>query len=429
MKSKWALSFLIALFSMSFVFALNYSSDGSHDVNKGDYITLNNGWKVEIVLIGFSSTGETIQLRVYDPRGNSYPTSPYIASFQKAEGKKKFGSDTKLGVELEIISVSGTTLNQAGVSWTEKSDASINFVSINEDLPGSVSGGNSTSPISQDTNKVLTYKNGRKVTLGLGEEFLMGNNYKLKLESFDQRWFNPIFSLFDDNGAKVDNYITLGKDTDSSLGSYVYVNDYDQNSVDLTVIDGTKVTFGTDWNLFSIYLDDGDGFGTILESTCNEATIWGWDSKNRDYEKIGLLKEGTKIPSNRGLWVRVQSKKDTSSDMDCVLIVSGKNSVSTNSIKLNKGWNAIGSPISAYGRVEEYEGGTNFNFLTFNDIKGDCVIEKGPWQFLATKYTHTSIISDIFDERKFSKPFEDTLRLNRGYFIKVANDCTLGDIK
>ncbi|MEK6861535.1 MAG: hypothetical protein AABY07_06200, partial [Nanoarchaeota archaeon] len=229
------------------------------------------------------------------------------------------------------------------------------------------------------------------------------------------------------NGNKIDDGIGVGENVDTSLGSLIHVNNYNTNSAELTIIDGSKVTFGTGWNLFSIYLEDGDGYGIVLESTCNKGTMWVWNNDLKDYENFGALQEGAKIPAGKGIWVKIQTQRNTQSDIDCEIIVSGKKSVTTNGIQLKAGWNLIGAPISAYGEREEFKGGSNFNLLSFGDILGDCQIEKGPWQFLATKYTHTSIASDILEERQFSKPFENKLRLNRGYFIKVTKDCTLGD--
>ena len=114
--------------------------------------------------------------------------------------------------------------------------------------------------------------------------------------------------------------------------------------------------------------------------------------------------------------------------MDCEVIVSGIKGVSIKGIKLNAGWNLIGAPISAYGNREVFDGGSTFNLLSFENILGDCKLDKGPWQYLGTKYSDFSIKSEVAEQYKFSEPFQDNLRLNRGYFIKVAGDCTLNDI-
>lgn len=413
----------VLLFSFAFVNASEFSGDGTHTIKKGDFITIDNGWKIEILTVGLGPYSETVNFRLYDSDGVAYPESPYQRSVQKIEGRKKFGTSERLKVEIEVLEVFGEELARAGVSWVEKENARINIVSIDEALPGAVSGDEEI----EEVDKELTYKDGKRVTIKVEEEITLGNGYKFKLDRFDQRFGSPYFSLYDSNGDKIDDGIGVGENVDTSLGSLIHVNNYNTDSSELTIIDGSKVTFGTGWNLFSIYLEDGDGYGTVLESTCNRGTMWAWNNELKDYENFGALQEGAKIPAGKGIWVRIQTQRNTQSDIDCEIIVSGKKSVTTNGIQLKAGWNLIGAPIIAYGEREEFEGGSNFNLLSFDNILGDCRLEKGPWQFLATKYTHTSIVSDILEEHQFSRPFENKLRLNRGYFIKVIDDCTLGD--
>jgi len=263
--------------------------------------------------------------------------------------------------------------------------------------------------------------------LNIEEETTLDNGYKLKLDRFDQRWGSPYFSLYDSSGNMIDEGIGIGKEVGASLGSFVYVKDYTESSVDLLIIAGSKLTFGTGWNLFSIAVGEEDSYGTILESTCNKAPMWTWNSELNDYEKVGILEEGTKIPTGKGIWARIRTKKDVNADIDCEVIVSGTKSVTTEGTQLKAGWNLVGAPMSAYGEREVFDGGSNFNLLSFDDILGDCVIEKGPWQYLGTKYSHFNIKSEVAEEHKFSQPFENNLRLSRGYFIKVVDDCTLTD--
>ncbi len=406
-------------------YASDFSGDGTHEVKKGDVIKLDNGWKVEIIGIFWGYSGEEFNFKLFDPKGKEYPGAPFQNTVSKPEVGKKFGTDSKLKVEIKSLELLGKTSPTGSPLVKAYEKVRVNIASIDESLPKMVT--SKESKKIEEVNKTLTYKNGKKVVLKIGDETTLGNGYKLKLDSFDQRWSSPYFSFYNSQGKKIDEYIGVGKGVGTSLGSYVHVNDYGKDSVDLTIIDGSKVTFGTGWNLFSIYMEDGDGYGTVLESTCNQATMWGWNNSSKNYENLGNLKEGGKIPAGKGVWVKIQTKKNTISDIDCEILVSGKKSVTTSGVKLKAGWNLIGAPISAYGQREEYDGGSNFNRLNFSDILGDCKIDRGPWQFLATIYTHTSIVSDLFDTRKFSKPFENKLRLNRGYFIKVANDCVLKD--
>ncbi len=408
------------------VSATEYSGDGTHTIKKGDKITIDNGWQIEIVTVGIGSYTEIVNFRLYDADGTSYPESLSQNSVKKIEGMKKFGSNSRLRIEIEVLEVSGEELARAGVSWVEKENAKINIVSIDEALPGGVSGGDD---VIEEVDKELTFRDGKDVSLNIGEQTTLGNGYKLKLDRFDQRWKSPYFSIYDSEENMIDEYVGIGKEVGASLGSFVYVKDYTEESVDLLLIDGSKLTFGTGWNMFSIHIGDGDGYGTILESTCNKAPMWVWNNELDDYEKVGLLEEGTKIPAGKGIWAQIQTKKNTQSDIDCEVIVSGTNGVTTEGTQLKSGWNLIGAPISAYGDREIVEDGSNFKMLSFDNILGDCKLEKGPWQFLGTKYSHFNIKSEIAEEHKFSEPFQNNIRLNRGYFVKVIDDCTLTDKK
>jgi hypothetical protein len=419
------------------VFAENIG-DGTYTVKNGDSIILDNGWKIVIKSIGIGSASEILGIDYYDSEGNPViasnihdrGTNSFMGQIQKIEGAKKFGTSTHLKFQFEILEVSGETISSSGM-WVEKENAKINVISIDETLPGAMTE-NDGEEI-QEVNKVLTYKDSQDVNLIIGEETTLGNGYKLKLERFDQRWGNPYFLLYNSEGDIIESNIGIGKDADANLGSYIYIKDYSNKEVNLKIIEGTKLTFGTGWNMFSIPLEDGDGFGTVLESSCNDAILWIWNNDLNDYEKIGILKEGTKIPSNKGIWAKIRTKNDITSEEDCGVLVSGKKSITTNGTKLKAGWNLIGSPISSYGKSEISESGSTFNALTFNDILGDCKIEKGPWQYLSTIWTsnywqNSGEQGGLTEYHKFTKPLQNKLMLNRGYFIKVIDDCTLGDI-
>jgi|TARA_B100002003_G_scaffold245082_1_gene272299 hypothetical protein len=423
-KSVFLFFGLILIGFIILVGAADYSGDGTHTVQIGDIVTIDNSWKVEILGISMAHYGEQIKFRTYDSQGNAYPSSTHLNTLDKIEGDQKFGTEDVLKVEIEVLEVFGDTTPTGSQFVTIYENAKINIVSIDEALPGVVSSG---SEDIEEVDKDLTYKDANLVSLSIGEETTLGNGYKLILDRFDQRWGSPYFSLYDSKDNMIDESLGVGKEVDVSLGSLIYVKDYTQDSVDLLVIEGSKLTFGTGWNMFSIHIEDGDGSGTILESTCNKAPMWVWDNELGDYEKVGVLEEGAKIPSGKGIWSKIQTKKNVQSDIDCEIIVSGTNSVTTKGTRLMSGWNLIGAPISAYGDREIVESGSNFNLLSFDDILGDCRLEKGPWQYLGTKYSHFNIKSEVADEHKFSEPFENYLRLNRGYFIKVIDDCTLSD--
>lgn len=357
------------------VSATEFSGDGTYDVQKGDIIKLDNGWRVEILGIFIAHIGEQIKFRTYDPDGNAYPAEPYRTILEKIEGRQKYGTSTLLKVEIELLEVSGSTSPTDSPFVTEYEKAKIDFVSIDEMLPGGAV--ENENEDFEEINKELTYKDGVKSTLRVGESKELSNGYSLKFDYLNER-FGPSFSIYNNEGNLIDEELKAGKSVGFFGGSYILLEDFDETTVNLNIIDGSKIIFGTGWNLFSIPVEDGDGYGTVLESTCNEATIWTWNVDAKNYEAVGKLAEGTKIPSNKGLWVKIRTKKNIISDEDCAIIVSGDSSVTTNGQKLKTGWNLIGAPITSYGEREIFDEGSNFNLLTFEDIIGDCKIEKGP---------------------------------------------------
>ena len=240
----------------------------------------------------------------------------------------------------------------------------------------------------------------------------MANGYYITLDSINPQFDSPSFSLYSHSGTLLDQGILIGKDVGKFFGSYIHVTsvDHSNSKIDLLKEDAVKITFGTGWNFFSIPIEDGNGKGTgaIMESTCNEATIWGFNLDAKDYEKVGILKEGEELKVTKGFWVKIQTKTGFSSDEDCSILVSGKQSSALTGKKLKMGWNAIGAPMSS------------ITTLYFDDINGDCIITKGPWQYLPFVPSN-----EVADSNKFSKPQDNKVRLNRGYFIEVANDCEL----
>ena len=419
MKNIFLITFILLMFATFFASAGEFSGDGVHTLKKGDIVTLNNGWKVEILGIFIAHAGEQISYRLQDPEGNNYPNPPYTEVLNKYEGKKKLGTETVLKVQIEINGVSGQTYPTGSPLVTEYEKVELEVSSIDERLPDIIG----LPEDFEEIDKELTYEDGERKTMRIGDKISLGNDYLLKLDSFGR--FGPSFSIYDENNNLIDTGIQIGKNVGTFIGSYVHVNDFSESSVDLTIIEGSKIIFGTGWNLFSIPVEDGDGFGTILESTCNKATIWVWDSGRQTYGAIGVLEEGTKLPAGKGIFVKIRTKKDTVSDEDCEILVSGKQSVSLEGIVMKKGWNLVGAPIESYGTRKVYEEGSDFNLLDFNDILGSCKIERGPWQFLATKIMQVGQGSDVADINRFSQPFNNKMRMNRGYFIKVEEDCVL----
>mgnify|MGYP001572962220 FL=1 len=132
--------FILSCFS-GVVLASDFSGDGVHNIKKEDTITLDNGWKIQVLRVGLGSTSEVMDFQLYDPEGIAYPQEPYQNTIKKVEGKKKFGTSEILKVQIELLEVSGQELARAGASWVEKENAQISVVSIDEALPGVVGRG------------------------------------------------------------------------------------------------------------------------------------------------------------------------------------------------------------------------------------------------------------------------------------------------
>jgi len=426
MKNIKIISFFIIVVSLlmiSVVIASQYSGDGTYTVKVNDIIVANNGWKFEVLGIFSTPSGETVNFRVYDESGKAYPESPNIDTVRKEEGEKKVGNTTYLKLKITVLSLSGESTPVSPVT-SKYENAEIKIESIEEALPGAIE----QEPIEiEEVKKELIYKDATSLILTAGDEIILGNGYRLVFERIGA-FQSPLFKFYDKDNKLVDEVI-VGNNVGRLFGSYVLVKNIDisNNKIDILIENASEIIFGTGWNLFSIPLEDGDGYGTVLESTCNNATIWSWNSEINDYEKIGKLEEGVRLPANKGLWVKIQTTRGTS-NIDCKILVSGIKSVSTKGVKLKKGWNLIGSPITTFGYREYFEGGSNFTFLKFDDVKGTCQIEKGPWQYLATTVVEVGEVQEYTtDTNRFSKPFNENVRIFRGYFIKVANDCELTD--
>lgn len=423
MKFKILFVFFFLLVLIYAVSASEYSGDGTVELKVGDKIVVDNGWGIEVTSIIWTASGKWMAFKILDTAGNPIGSDSVI----EYEGKKRIGSPDTLTMELEILNLSGRLPSQSPVSAPYEI-AEIRIVSVSENLPGSV-GSENLDSLEEAIDKVFTYEDGKDVAMNVGDNMTMGNGYILNFERIGGRWPSPTFALYDSKGSLIDNGLGIAKEVGANWGSYVYVKDFDgsENSVNLVVIEGSRINFGTGWNLFSIPLEDGDGYGTLLESTCNDAIVWSWNNSLGDYVNIGKLERGTKIPKNQGVWVKVQTKPNTNAEEDCSILVSGKKDVTTEGQELSAGWNLIAAPISSYGQREVYEDGSKFNLLEFSDIIGTCEIEKGPWQYTQSKIIQISQL-DYSDTEKYAKPLNDNVRLTRGYFINVKEDCTLTDI-
>lgn len=394
-------------------FAIQYSGDGTYVVKEGDTVVLGNGWKLDILGAFLAYNEERIHVRIYDANGG---VSSDFEPISRLEGVKKFGTSTQLKLEIEVLGLSGQTSPTGSPLVTKYEDAQIRVASIDEALPSIIE--QPPAPI-EEVWKNLTYKDARIVPMRSEDRITLGNGYILEFTNNTYGAFGPIFNIYDSNGQFVDE-IQLGWNGEVFSGSYIRMDSFsgDRKSANLMILNGTVITFGTGWTLFSIPIEDGDGYGTILESTCNNATIWSWNPDLGDYESVGKLQEGARIPAQRGMWVKIQTKNNILSNRDCEIIVSGRKSVTTGGIMLKAGWNVIPAPFSAYGKRTVFEWGSDFTLLNLDDVRGDCEFTKGPWQYVA---------SENPGDGGFSKPLNNNLALDRAYFVNVSNDCTLSN--
>ena len=149
--------------------------------------------------------------------------------------------------------------------------------------------------------------------------------------------------------------------------------------------------------------------GLIVETTCPPATLWHYDSYNKQYVKSGTLEKGGSLRAAYGYWVKaapipvlwrdanVMPNVPPDAGKYCGIIIEGSRETTMQGTKLSEGWNQIGGPYSA---------------VNFEKIKGDCEVASGPWLYKST-----------------SKRYEKTevLKSGEGYFLKVAKSCTLGE--
>jgi hypothetical protein len=418
---------LLGFFLLSFFNYLSaemFYGDGTYDVKAGDFLIADNGWKLEVDVLLSAHKGDEIIFSLYDSEG--FISIANASSLNINEGSKKIGPAPNLKINLELLDVFGeSTPTDSPIAFVREF-AKVKITSIDEDLPSTVS--DSSEDELEIINKDLTFKNATKFNLALGEKHILKNGYKLGLIDFDMRFNSPMFSLWNENDDLILDSFFITKKPQNSFGTLVFLDDYDSDSVSLKKIEGSHFVFGSGWNLFSIFLDDGSGFGTVLETTCNNGVLWIWNPELDDYENIGFLEVGQKIPSNKGVWIKVTVENNSNADFACETIISGSKSVTTKGQELKAGWNLIGAPITANGKSIVTVNQTTRQLLNINDILGDCKLEKGPWQFVSSRYSSFLLLDNLTDLGVFSKPIDNNLRLNYGYFVFVSKNCVLGDV-
>ncbi|MBS3068437.1 hypothetical protein J4450_07040 [Candidatus Micrarchaeota archaeon] len=136
--------------------------------------------------------------------------------------------------------------------------------------------------------------------------------------------------------------------------------------------------FSKGWNLFSIPFKNAK-----ISSTCDGFDLvkkrWYYDSETKQWTHPVSLEEG------KGYWFKTKD--------DCTVDVEGDSF--DISLKLNKGWNQIGSS----SQKEEFE-----------SLLASCDVIHGPWGYST-------------EDKKYEKA--DKVLVGNGYFVKVSETCAL----
>ncbi len=148
------------------------------------------------------------------------------------------------------------------------------------------------------------------------------------------------------------------------------------------------IKFLPGWNLFSVPFTKA----SIGKSDCPEGTVWHYDTQTKQYVKQSPLVSGAVLPGQLGYWFKT--------GFACKIQVSGESPASLDGLKLFSGWNQVGAPYSA---------------TTWDAVKGNCELASGPWEYDT-------------EEKRYKKAGYDTrvLEPGKGYWVKVAGECTLG---
>lgn len=135
------------------------------------------------------------------------------------------------------------------------------------------------------------------------------------------------------------------------------------------------------WNLISI---PAKGIGSIISDECKVfSEFYYYNSSTKKYQKV-LWNE---LEGGKGYWLYSPFSEE------CSVKVSAYGEVVASDIKLKAGYNLIGSLK---------------NYYSVDDIKGDCVIEEGPYT-----WDNGWRLSNLLKPKK-------------GYWIKVSDDCEFG---
>lgn len=146
------------------------------------------------------------------------------------------------------------------------------------------------------------------------------------------------------------------------------------------------------WNMFSLPFV----YGNLVSSTCDRETIFTYDPEEREYLKEYISNK--QYYGFAGYWMKASQT--------CILEIAadnlqsfyfGEDIVDMSQRFMYKGWNQIGAP---------YDG------VFMEDILGTCEIKSGPWWYNPN-----------------TRSWEKSQRLyeGKGYFVKIVEDCELGE--
>jgi len=173
------------------------------------------------------------------------------------------------------------------------------------------------------------------------------------------------------------NYYTLV----ASDSTKVYVK---ESGIPQPPSEGVTIVLQKGWNQISVpakHLEVSE-----LAQKCDISTnVWYYNAASKQYEKVSYLGAGS-----IGYWMKANAECKYTIDSPYLAPASD------GAFNLKAGWNMIGAPLST---------------TAISNMAGSCKITSGPWNYspAASQYTYS-----------------EKLEPGKGYWVKVAADCTLG---
>ena len=148
----------------------------------------------------------------------------------------------------------------------------------------------------------------------------------------------------------------------------------------------SKITlkFEKGWNLVSAPITGAVTPEEIAKKCDISTTVWRYDTSTGQYVKATPLGGGA-----QGYWIKAYSA--------CEYVLD-RPYTEGNLFHMNPGWNLMGST------------GTTINF---SDYRGGCVVTSGPWSYSPSSGQYVK---------------SSTLEPGKGYWVKVASECTLRNL-